>query len=262
MFGSEQSFIQTRKTLRFIYRIFGEYRFPLRLRNYYLCQSLPLNFQPKNIWDAGCGRGHTTFSLAKLYPDSLVVGTDINSKAVELCSQILRQSQYRNVSFHKRDLIESDFKNAFDLIVLFEVLEHIEDYQAVIQKLNCALRPGGYLLLHTPAEGKYQADDFGLRRFSRQPKMQPMQEQGQYHVRSGFQISDLISCMKQNCLDVELADYTFGNLAMLAHTAYEYTRSHTFYTLIIFPLLFILGIIDWHLPHREGGGILIRVQKG
>jgi len=262
MFGSEQSYLQKRKTLRLIYRVIGEYRFPLRLRNFYLRQSLPFNFHPKNIWDAGCGRGQTTFFLAKIYPHAMVLGTDISSKAVEQCTLIMQQSHSGNISFHVRDLVESDFENSFDMIMLFEVLEHIDDYQTAIQKISKALRPGGYLILHTPAEGKFQADNFGLRKFAAQPEGHSEREQGQYHVRSGFQVSDLVACMKRNELIPDLTTYTFGPLAMLAHTVYEHTRSRSLYMLITFPLLFILGMFDWYLPKMEGGGILIRAQKG
>lgn len=40
--------------------------------------------------------------------------------------------------------------DSFDHVVSFEVLEHIPDYERVLQELFRVLRPGGYLLLTTP----------------------------------------------------------------------------------------------------------------
>jgi len=53
MFGSEQAWVQSRASLQYLYRLIGEFRFPLRLRGYYLTRILPIRFKPQSIWDAG-----------------------------------------------------------------------------------------------------------------------------------------------------------------------------------------------------------------
>lgn len=260
MFGSEQAALQVRVPLRFIYRLIGEYRYPLRLRNFYLKKNLPKDFIPVNIWDAGCGGGHTTFFLAHHYPNATVIGTDINSNIVEQCKTILSREQTSNISFDICDAAEANLESTFDLIVCFEVLEHIDDYKKAIQKLSAALRPGGYLILHTPAAGKFQSSEFGLRRFAKLVHASPTLEKGQYHVREGFQDVELEDCFIKNGLILEIRR-TFGPLAMFAHTIYERTRSRTLSMIITFPFLMGMGILDWYLPKREGGGLLVCAQK-
>jgi|SRR5271157_1644517 len=261
MFGSEQAALQTKLFLRLTYRCIGEYRFPLRLRNYYLNRSLIRSYQPANIWDAGCGDGQSTFSLAKSYPSSTISGTDISANSIDHCKAILKKSPIDNVSFDLCDLMDTSYENRFDLIVCFEVLEHIEDYEAVIQKFSKALRPNGYLIIHTPAEGRFQSSEFGFRKWAKSPESPLIKEKGQYHVRSGFCLPDLVLSLENYGLTPELAQHTFGPFAMLSHTIYELSRSRSVYMIGTFPFLYGIGLIDWYLPKKAGGGLLIRARK-
>lgn len=261
LFGSEQAAIQNKTLLKTIYNCIGEYRYPLKLRNFYLRKTLPDNFEPKDIWDAGCGRGQTTFFLSHQYPKANIIGTDINTQIIEDCKIILCKSEkFNNVSFHIYDLLESTFENMFDMIICFEVLEHIDDYEAALQKLSLALRPNGYLIIHTPAADRFQKDNFGLRKIREPAKKITPLEKGQYHVREGFTKVELSNCLIKNGLDPKLK-WTFGPLAMYAHTIYEMTRSRSSFMVATFPFLISLGLIDWYLPKKEGGGILILAQK-
>ncbi len=262
MFGSEQAALQTKLFLRSTYRCMGEYRFPLRLRNYYLNRSLLRSYQPANIWDAGCGDGQSTFSLAKSYPSSEIIGTDISTNSIDRCKAILKKNPMDNVSFEVCDLIDTNYENYFDLIVCFEVLEHIEDYEVVIQKFSKALNPNGYLIIHTPAEGKFQASEFGFRKWAKSSKSPLIKEKGQYHVRSGFRLADLVLSLEKYRLTPELTQYTFGPFAMLAHTIYELSRSRSLYMIGTFPFLYGIGLMDWYLPKKVGGGLLMRARKG
>ncbi len=261
MFGSEQATLQTKLFLRLTYRCIGEYRFPLRLRNYYLNRSLIRSYQPANIWDAGCGDGQSTFSLAKSYPSSTIIGTDISTKSIDHCKAILKKNPVDNISFDLCDLMDTSYENRFDLIICFEVLEHIEDYEAIIQKFSKALRPNGYLIIHTPAEGRFQSSEFGFRKWAKSSKSPLIKEKGQYHVRSGFCLPDLVLFLEKHGLTPELTQHTFGPFAMLSHTIYELSRSRSVYMIGTFPFLYGMGLIDWYLPKKAGGGLLIRARK-
>ena len=41
-------------------------------------------------------------------------------------------------------------ENKFDLILTVDVMEHIEDEIATFREYSRVLRPGGYLIMHTP----------------------------------------------------------------------------------------------------------------
>lgn len=215
MFGAEQATLQARLVSRLVYRPIGEYRFPIRLRWYYLKRVLQ-GVSPARIWDAGCGNGQTTFSLAHRFPNAFLQGTDISQEHVAHCQSIAeRQHLQHRMNFSQGDLTEVSYPDQFDLIVCFEVLEHIENFELAIHNLSQSLRRGGILIIHTPAQGKYQADDFGLRKLTlhKRPLSSPCLK-GQYHVRPGFEPHDLIAECKRNDLVINKVAYTFGELAI------------------------------------------------
>lgn len=262
MFGHEQYAVQSKVPLKLLYRLIGEYRYPLRLRGFFLSRILPKGLSPKAIWDAGCGIGQTSFFLARRFPNAPILGTDLVVSRVEHCGNIQQTNpRYKHVEFEIGNLLEVNCSEDYDLVVCFEVLEHIEDYDQAVDILSNSLRPGGMLVIHTPADGKFQTSNLGLRRFAKSDESPTSNDVGQYHVRPGFDLSDLADCLERHGLKVESKRYTFGYLAMLAHTVYERTRSRSLFMVLTFPLLILAGLIDWYLPKNAGGGILILAKK-
>jgi len=261
MFGSEQALIQSKTLLRIIYRLIGEFRFPIRLRGYYLAQVLPSNFFPHTIWDAGCGAGHTSFYLMRRFSAAKLLGSDLNPEMVRQCSLIAEQDHLTRAEFVIGDLCEMKSEKEYDLVTCFEVLEHIEDYDAAISNLCSSLKPGGYLIVHTPSDTRFQEPQFGIRRFGRQSHWSNTLEKGQFHVRPGFQLTDLVETIQRHQLAIERIEYTFGPLAMHAHTIYEFTRTRKPYMLATYGLLMGIGLLDWQFGRREGGGLLLLAKK-
>jgi SAM-dependent methyltransferase len=56
-----------------------------------------------------------------------------------------------NVNRYQIDLLNLPWSNRWDVAFLLDVLEHIPDDVAVVQQVRRALRPGGWLLVTTPA---------------------------------------------------------------------------------------------------------------
>lgn len=262
MFGSEQRVVKKNVFLRFLYCLIGEFRFPLRLRAYYLAKAVSYNFTPQRIWDAGCGEGHSSFFLGRRFPQSHILGTDVSSKAIKHCNNILEGIPLNNLRFRCLDLEDEDleFSQQFDLIICFEVLEHIENYERAIRNMARHLRKDGFLFIHTPAIGRFQSNKYGLRRYFRED-LASTHEKGQFHVRAGFSLTKLRNALTNagfNTIDVQ---YTFGKLSMLAHTFYEVTRSRSrIWQLASLPLLMMLGWFDAQKCHTEGGGLFIEAQ--
>lgn len=262
MFGSEQGLAQPNSLLSFVYKIFGEFRYPIRLRAAVLQSSLPKNFHPKMVWDVGCGEGQTSFWLSKRYPDARLIGTDIKKENIERCQHIADALKRRNTTFLQLDAL-NDGHQSVDLIVCFEVLEHIDNYGDVLRIFAGSLNNKGLLVIHTPAENQFQSSTWGLRRFINPENTEiSHREKGQYHVRLGFNLDGLISEIEALGFDILSQRYTFGPVAMFAHTVYEWTRprSKIWRLITLWPLL-ILGYLDMVLRFSTGGGILIVAQK-
>jgi len=167
LFGSEQSLVETSPLRRYITRIFGELHYGIRVRSWYIREALDGVTNPSYILDAGCGSGQTTFLIARMFPDAWIEGIDLNPRLVARCKEIVRQGELSKVRFVQGDLLDLRGEESYDLVVCQEVLEHIRDYQTVLANLCHVVASGGTLILHTPAEGPYQSESFGCRRFRR-----------------------------------------------------------------------------------------------
>lgn len=101
------------------------------------------------VLDAGCGSGYGTELLAAVARS--VVAVDYDAEAIA-ADQI--QYAYRNnLTFRTEDVSDLSFPDeSFDLILSFEVYEHLEvtKSERFLEGLSRVCRPGGWVLLSTP----------------------------------------------------------------------------------------------------------------
>jgi 2-polyprenyl-3-methyl-5-hydroxy-6-metoxy-1,4-benzoquinol methylase len=105
----------------------------------------------KRVLDAGCGTAYGTEILAGAGA-SEVVGVDIDPGVVEAA----RQRGGVDVSFEVADARELPFANeAFDMVVCFEVIEHVEDPESILDELRRVLGADGLLAVSSPNRDVY-----------------------------------------------------------------------------------------------------------
>jgi 2-polyprenyl-3-methyl-5-hydroxy-6-metoxy-1,4-benzoquinol methylase len=103
----------------------------------------------RRVLDAGCGEGFGTSTLAPIAAE--VVGVDYSQDAVEECRRLWCGPSRPNLRFERVDLTNpGDFRERFDVVFSFQVLEHIHDSQSFLRALRERLAPGGVLVLTTP----------------------------------------------------------------------------------------------------------------
>ena len=91
----------------------------------------------RRVLDAGCGIGYGSNMLAEAGA-SEVMGVDIAEPAVEAA----KHGAGSGVAFRTGDVAALDFvPDSFDLVVCFEVIEHVEDADAVLDELARVLAP-------------------------------------------------------------------------------------------------------------------------
>ncbi|MCI0689558.1 MAG: class I SAM-dependent methyltransferase [Sporichthyaceae bacterium] len=102
---------------------------------------------PATVLEVGCGMGGVGARLAQRY-DYLGLEPDPTSYAVAArrVGAASPSGEVRNT-----DLAGLADDERFDLVCAFEVLEHIEDDRAALKEWVSRLKPGGQLLLSTPA---------------------------------------------------------------------------------------------------------------
>jgi 2-polyprenyl-3-methyl-5-hydroxy-6-metoxy-1,4-benzoquinol methylase len=102
------------------------------------------------LLDAGCGTGYGTAILAATGA-ARVSAIDIDPACVERVRDAVA-----GVEAHAADVRELPFPDAsFDLVVCFEVIEHIDERRAAIRELARVLRPDGTLLISSPNRKRY-----------------------------------------------------------------------------------------------------------
>ncbi len=97
------------------------------------------------ILDVGCGLGYFLKHIS-LYNDWDAYGCEISQSAVDFAKNKL---DIKNVICGKIE--GSDYpNNYFDIITLWDVIEHIPDPFPLLKYLNSILKEGGILFIHTP----------------------------------------------------------------------------------------------------------------
>lgn len=97
------------------------------------------------VIEIGCGIGNVLRVLQDACPDGVVVGMDLFSEGLKYAHE------RTSCSLVQGDIQALPFSKKFDLICLFDVLEHIPDDITVLADLQALLADGGVLLLTVPA---------------------------------------------------------------------------------------------------------------
>lgn len=105
------------------------------------------NKQMCTVLDVGCGNGHVLRALHALgVPKDRLHGTDIDARSIER----LRAEGYQAFKGRLEDLQHESPSLRFDLIVILQVIEHVENPNACLAALAALLKPEGRILIETP----------------------------------------------------------------------------------------------------------------
>ncbi len=101
-----------------------------------------------DILDLGCGYGHTALELARLC--RTVVGIEPSATLSAAASELARESGMANVEFRRAGVDDLNDADAYDVVVLDNVFEHLPAQEDALQRIARAIRKGGALYLLTP----------------------------------------------------------------------------------------------------------------
>jgi 2-polyprenyl-3-methyl-5-hydroxy-6-metoxy-1,4-benzoquinol methylase len=103
----------------------------------------------RRVIDVGCGMGGL---VAALTADGLdASGLDISSSAIEVATRAHPESTFTAHSLE--DLPWPIEDGSVDVVVAFEVIEHLLRPRRLLEGAHAALRPGGHLAVTTPYHG-------------------------------------------------------------------------------------------------------------
>jgi SAM-dependent methyltransferase len=102
------------------------------------------------VLDAGCGSGYGSAALGE---SARVVGIDFSAEAVKHAACTFGGPGICFLQAACETLPFAD--GAFDLVVAFEVIEHLEKWRDLLDEARRVLRPTGMLLVSTPNKAYY-----------------------------------------------------------------------------------------------------------
>ena len=122
----------------------------------------------KRVLDAGCGAGYGSAEMARVADQ--VTGIDVAADAVEYA-----RANYvaDNLEFEQASVTELPYADGrFDLVVAFEVIEHLEDWRGFLNEARRVMAPSGQLIVSTPnrlyyteSRGQQGANPFHVHEF-------------------------------------------------------------------------------------------------
>lgn len=118
---------------------FARYAFAARLARF------------KRVLDAGCGIGYGAAELAR--SACTVTGLDLSPEAIQ---EARARYTLPNLRFVCGSCTALPFRSVlFDLVVAFEVIEHLKDWPAFLEEIRRVLVPSGQCVLSTPNKHYY-----------------------------------------------------------------------------------------------------------
>ena len=118
---------------------------PLRVQ-YIINQIWPKKINKLKILDLGCGGGLVCEPLAKLGAN--VTGVDFVKQNIE-AAKIHAMKNKLKINYIHKDVNDIKLKSSYDVIIAYEVLEHLKDWPDLIKKIKTLLKANGKLIIST-----------------------------------------------------------------------------------------------------------------
>lgn len=116
------------------------------------------------ILEIGCSSGFLIRDLIASFPKAIIIGSDVVKEPLYKLAKDLP-----GVPLIRFDLLRCPLPNqSVNILIMLNILEHIEDDFRALQEAFNLLKPGGFLIIEVPAGPKlYDAYDAELRHFRR-----------------------------------------------------------------------------------------------
>lgn len=100
------------------------------------------------VLELGCGAGQFIREIKKIRPDLACYGCDISQQAIAIAKQANDGVIY-DLSAENKSVYEDNF---FDAVLIYDVLEHVENPGLILSEVNRVLKSGGVFYSFVPCE--------------------------------------------------------------------------------------------------------------
>lgn len=147
-------------------------------RNRLICWMMKKHFpNVSRFLEIGCGTGFVLSGIKAEFPGIQLTGAELHAEGLEFA-----KSRLPEATFVQLDATRMPFRDSYDVVGAFDVLEHIDQDVVALGEIKKALTVGGGLLITVPQHGFLwsRADEFAchVRRYSRRELVQKVSAAG------------------------------------------------------------------------------------
>jgi ubiquinone/menaquinone biosynthesis C-methylase UbiE len=103
----------------------------------------------KKVLDYGCGSGYGTSLISKY--SAQVIGIDISPDAINYAQAHYDAPNLNYLQIEPAEVAPLPFSDAsFDVVLSFQVIEHVQNVSAYLREINRVLAPNGRVVIATP----------------------------------------------------------------------------------------------------------------
>lgn len=99
----------------------------------------------KSFLETGCGTGYVLSAVEKEFPEVSISGSDIYVEGLKFAEKRLKRTK-----LFQMDACRIPFREEFDVIGAFDVLEHIENDELALREFFNAIKPNGGAIFTVP----------------------------------------------------------------------------------------------------------------
>lgn len=104
---------------------------------------LTSNLKPQTILDNGCASGRMANEVSKIFPKANITAIDVYKKAIDF-----GKKNYPHIKFRQADAHKLPFNaNSFDLIINYEVIEHLVDPEKALKEMKRVMKKNGFVIV-------------------------------------------------------------------------------------------------------------------
>lgn len=146
------------------------------------------------LLEVGCGTGYVLREIRRAFPAVELSGSDFFEEGLTFA-----RARVPNARLERLDVLDMPYRDAFDVVGAFDVIEHIGDDRGALRGIRQAVRPGGLVLLTVPQHpALWSPQDVAahhVRRYAAEGLHRKVREAGLNIVRTTSFVSLLLPAM-------------------------------------------------------------------
>jgi 2-polyprenyl-3-methyl-5-hydroxy-6-metoxy-1,4-benzoquinol methylase len=208
------------------------------------------NLSFSSVLDIGCAQGHYSIRIARKYSHSQVKGIDFNEEKLSIAKFVKKKFNLKNLKLEKMNICDRSTTEKYDLVLLLQVIEHIQDDRATLKKIREIMSNNGHLVITAPNEHLSMINWY--KRY--------VTVEG--HFRDGYKPGELAKMLADANFKIKEVRHLSATIGQLIEKIETYLKINfpSFFFALLYPFLECIAFLDDYLKAKNDtntSGILV-----